>query len=254
MSTVRIAAGEQFETTTPADLRALYERLDARFAEQTREGLRGIKIMRLPTSYAVAAGASTQLPPPAGGYGLIGPESGFIWRIQRVTIATNGTDGAGFVTAGTPSQPAVPASTVAQQNVNSYPVRVVVSGGTATATFVNGIQVGVGDGTFIVPSGGSISITYSLAPTWVWSNAFPSSTANLGAGYSLYTTSDESGQSKNLIDSSLQVGQGYYPASRGVFLMPGEGLLAIVNSTAPNTYTMSGQVMSVPAEMMGKLA
>ena len=55
-------------------------------------------------------------------------------------------------------------------------------------------------------------------------------------------------------DSSLQVGQGYYPASRGVFLMPGEGLLAVVNSTAPNTYTMSGQVMSVPAEMMGKLA
>lgn len=250
MSTVRIAAGEQFETTTPDDLKRLYERLDARFAEQTREGLRGIKIMRLPTSYAVAAGASTQLPPPAGGYGLIGPESGFIWRIQRVTIASNGADSAGFVTVTTP---ATPATGVAVQNPYAVPVRVVIgaNGATITNVSVNGTTVGTAAGTYTVPAGGTISIAYTVAtPTMVWTALGTQS----GASYSLYTTSDETGQSKNLIDSSLQVGQGYYPASRGVFLMPGEGLLAVVNSTAPNTYTMSGQVMSVPAEMMGKLA
>ena len=250
MSTVRIAAGEQFETTTPADLKALYERLDARFAEQTRETLRGIKIMRLPTSYAIASGASTQLPAPSGGYGLIGPESGFIWRIQRVTIASNGADSAGFVTVTTP---ATPATGVAVQNPYAVPVRVVIgaNGATITNVTVNGTTVGTAAGTYTVPAGGTISIAYTVAtPTMVWS-ALGTQT---GASYSLYTTSDESGQSKNLIDSSLQVGQGYYPASRGVFLMPGEGLLAVVNSTAPNTYTMSGQVMSVPAEMMGKLA
>jgi len=82
----------------------------------------------------------------------------------------------GTATNPTPSQPAVPASTVAQQNTNSYPVQVVVSGGTATATYVNGVLVGAGDGTFVVPAYGSISITYSVAPTWVWSNASPLTT------------------------------------------------------------------------------
>lgn len=251
MSTVRIAAGEQFETTTPDDLKRLYERLDARFAEQTREALRGIKLMRLPTSYAVAAGAVTQLPPTAGGYGLIGPESGFIWRIGRVTVASNGTDNAGFVTVTTP---ATPATGVPVQNNNAFPIRVVIgaNGATITNVTVNGTTVGTAAGTYTVPAGGTISIAYTVAtPTMVWSA--PGQTQP-GANYSLYTTSDETGQSKNLIDSSLQVGQGYYPASRGVFLMPGEGLLAVVNSTAPNTYTMSGQVMAVPAEMQGKLA
>lgn len=70
-----------------------------------------------------------------------------------------------------PSQPVVPATTVAQQNVNSYPVQVVISAGTITAVVVNGITVGVAAGTYTVPAYGAISITYSVAPTWVWSNA-----------------------------------------------------------------------------------
>ena len=71
----------------------------------------------------------------------------------------------------TPAQPAVPASTVAVQNTNSYPVSVVISGGTITAVVVNGITVGTAAGTYLVPSGGAISITYSVAPTWVWNYA-----------------------------------------------------------------------------------
>lgn len=74
----------------------------------------------------------------------------------------------------TPSQPAVPASTVAQQNTNSYPVQVVISlnGGTISAVFVNGIQVGSAAGTYDVPAYGAISITWATtAPTWVWSDA-----------------------------------------------------------------------------------
>lgn len=70
-----------------------------------------------------------------------------------------------------PSQPAVPASGVAQQNTNSYPVTVVISGGTATATTVNGVTVGPGDGTYVVPAYGSIAVTYTVAPAWVWSSA-----------------------------------------------------------------------------------
>jgi hypothetical protein len=69
------------------------------------------------------------------------------------------------------AQPAVPASTAAAQNVNAFPVQVVITGGTATVTTVNGVVVGTGDGTYVVPAYGSISVTYSAAPTWVWSAA-----------------------------------------------------------------------------------
>jgi hypothetical protein len=72
------------------------------------------------------------------------------------------------------AQPAVPASAVAQQNVNAYPVQVVISltTGTVSAVFVNGVQVGSAAGTYTVPAYGSISVTWATAaPAWVWSGA-----------------------------------------------------------------------------------
>jgi hypothetical protein len=86
--------------------------------------------------------------------------------IEAIVIVANP-----FTSGPVPSQPSVPASTVAQQNVNTYPVQVVISAGTITAVVVNGITVGSAAGTYTVPAFGSISITYSVAPTWVWSNA-----------------------------------------------------------------------------------
>lgn len=77
-----------------------------------------------------------------------------------------------------PGQPAVAATGVAVQNVNSYPVQVVISanGATITNVSVNGVTVGTAAGTYVVPAYGSISIAYSVAtPTWVWSNASPAS-------------------------------------------------------------------------------
>jgi hypothetical protein len=76
------------------------------------------------------------------------------------------------VTTSAPSQPAVPATGVAQQNVNAYPVSVAINanGATITNVSVNGVTVGTSAGTYIVPAYGSISIAYSVAvPTWVWS-------------------------------------------------------------------------------------
>lgn len=69
------------------------------------------------------------------------------------------------------SQPAVPASGVAAQNLNNAPVTVVISpnGATITNVTVNGITVGTGAGTYIVPPAGTISIAYTVAtPTWIW--------------------------------------------------------------------------------------
>jgi len=66
------------------------------------------------------------------------------------------------------SSPAVPASTVPAVSTFPYVVRVTITGGTLTNVFVNGVSVGVVAGTYAVPAFGSISITYSVAPTWVW--------------------------------------------------------------------------------------
>lgn len=93
------------------------------------------------------------------------------WGVQLTaglrtdTTATNGTSldgGAGF------SPPSVPASTVTATNTSPLPAVVVISGGTLTFVFVNGVQAGTTAGTYIVPSGQTISITYSVAPTWTW--------------------------------------------------------------------------------------
>lgn len=83
----------------------------------------------------------------------------------------------GFVSVPVPGQPAVPPSNVYQQNVNAYAANVTITGGVVTAVSVNGQVVGTGDGMYIVPSGGAIAVTYSVAPAWAWSNATVSTSA-----------------------------------------------------------------------------
>lgn len=65
--------------------------------------------------------------------------------------------------------PAVPASTVAETNTNTKPVTVYVRGGTVTQVTIDGVALGaVTNATYRVNSGGTIAITYSVAPTWFW--------------------------------------------------------------------------------------
>ena len=66
------------------------------------------------------------------------------------------------------STPAVPASTTAQYNNSGQAVAVTVTGGTVTVISVSGVTTGLTTGTVIVPAGGSIAISYSVAPTWAW--------------------------------------------------------------------------------------
>ena len=66
------------------------------------------------------------------------------------------------------SAPGVPASTVNATNNNAWAVCATISGGTLTAVTVNGVQVGTVAGAYFVPAGGTINITYSVAPTWTW--------------------------------------------------------------------------------------
>jgi hypothetical protein len=85
--------------------------------------------------------------------------------LRTDTTDTNGTSldqGAGFTT------PAVPASGTPVTNTSPIAATVVVTGGTVSNVVVNGVSVGTGDGTYTVPSGQSITLTYSAAPTWTW--------------------------------------------------------------------------------------
>lgn len=69
---------------------------------------------------------------------------------------------------GSISTPSVPATTVGVQNTSGSNVQVVISGGTMTQVIIDGVQVGTGAGTYTLPAGGTISMTYSVASTWVW--------------------------------------------------------------------------------------
>lgn len=69
---------------------------------------------------------------------------------------------------GVVNAPAIPASLVAQANTTEENVLVVITGGTMTNVSVNGVTAGSGAGTYLVPTGGSITMTYSVAPTWTW--------------------------------------------------------------------------------------
>jgi hypothetical protein len=81
------------------------------------------------------------------------------------TGATNGTSldqGAAF------STPSVPLTTVPVTNTSPLPATVVVSSGTGTNVAINGVPQGTFDGTYVVPPGQTIALTYTVAPTWTW--------------------------------------------------------------------------------------
>jgi hypothetical protein len=70
-----------------------------------------------------------------------------------------------------PTAPAVPASTVAATNSFAFPVPVTITGGTVSAVVINGVTQGTTSGYFLVPVAGTISITYTSAPTWSWATS-----------------------------------------------------------------------------------
>ena len=64
--------------------------------------------------------------------------------------------------------PAVPATATLYTNPYPYAYDVYLTGGTVTAVAVNGVTTGFTSGYFFIPPLGTIELTYSAAPTWVW--------------------------------------------------------------------------------------
>lgn len=67
----------------------------------------------------------------------------------------------------------LPASGVAAYNNNNVPVQVQVGGGTVSQIAVNGVNTGVTSGFINVPANGTITVTYTVAPT-TWNITGPS--------------------------------------------------------------------------------
>lgn len=77
-------------------------------------------------------------------------------------------DNKGLNPFGNITAPAIPATTVAYTNTLGYDCTVHVTGGTVTVIAIGGTATGFTSGTFRVPVGQTITLTYSVAPTWKW--------------------------------------------------------------------------------------
>lgn len=104
-------------------------------------------------------------------------------RVTTVGTATHLQDGSGNFhcngannfrvyddtrTHGSVAAPAVPASAVALRNPMFRDCAVYVAGGAVSAIAIDGVTLGVTSGLVVLPTGKTITLTYTAAPTWVW--------------------------------------------------------------------------------------
>lgn len=90
-----------------------------------------------------------------------GPDSGYLWAPKMFAVTVNG------LVSTTPAVNAIPlgASGVATYNNNSVGVNLTISGGTVSQIAINGTNTNLTSGTFFVPAGGTVTVTYTVAPT-----------------------------------------------------------------------------------------
>lgn len=238
----------------------LHKGLDA----AVRQRYTGVDTARIPPITVQGNGGTVNLGALSTQDPFCGPEQGDCWLLRRVNVTSSAfltdqaryvvfrgstpsdyanaytnrqlLDGQAFQAGGSSnvvSQPAVPATGVAQQNTNQFPVQVVISpnGATITNVSVNGVTVGTAAGTYTVPANGSISIAYSVAtPTWVWTGL------------------------QTLYQFGQLQGIAYQIGNKACLLQPGEQVYAqVYNTTVGNTYLLTGEAIRVPAEMKGKV-
>lgn len=254
----------QIEMVTPGELSAqLHQHHESTFGRILRERYRGIKLLKIPRIVGIAPSAAPFTLYPQQSASPAGPDSGYLWHLRRITVASGlANDPARYVLYGGSDSTATPgqlidagpqdqivsqaspvnnvpvgATGVASFNNNAFGVNVTVATGTATFsgnTTVNGVNTGATTGTFFVPAGGTITTNYS-------------------AGAPVYTTAGVNAFTQTIV-SGLAVGQAYYPATKGLWLWPGETLYAIISNPTANTqYSLSGIAIEVPFEMQGKI-
>jgi hypothetical protein len=156
-------------------------------------------------------------------------DSGRLWNITKILVA--GNDGHTPLLAPVTS-PAVPASTVPAFNNSSQPVQVAITGGTISAVSINGVATGItaSPATVTVPAGGYISITYTVAPTWVWTGTTTTATVDLYAASSALVLPNLSAE----IAPGLAIPSLTYPPEEAEWLHYGEGILGLAYNVPAN--------------------
>lgn len=86
-------------------------------------------------------------------YGL----RGGAWSFTTLFESTAGVVTPGFPASGTPVT-----------STYNFNVMVTITGGTLSNVVINGSSVGTTAGTYTIPPLGTITITYTVAPTWNW--------------------------------------------------------------------------------------
>jgi hypothetical protein len=104
---------------------------------------------------------------PEGSLDMSGGESKFTLTGHK-KMSTTQAKRIHFKKLDAADQPAVPVSDAAYTNAFTQDCLVEVSGGTVTAIDVNGTVTGQTSGTFLVLAGQTITLTYTVAPAWVW--------------------------------------------------------------------------------------
>jgi hypothetical protein len=104
--------------------------------------------------------------------------------------------------------PAVPATTVAVTNGYPLPALVTITGGTVTVVAVGAATMATSSpASVIVPSGGSITITYSAAPTWAWATAELPQSGSSSMVVAVSATAPAGGQAGTIPQFTWQAGQ-----------------------------------------------
>lgn len=97
-----------------------------------------------------------------GGYLVYGAGTSLTGAASLTTLREQNTS------RGPQTPPSVPGSTTSIRNPFFRDSLVTVIGGTVTAITVNGVATGLTVGQIFVPACASISLTYTVAPTWNW--------------------------------------------------------------------------------------
>ena len=104
--------------------------------------------------------------------------------------------------------PAVPASTTPVTNGNPLAVLVTITGGTVTLVTVNGGTVATSSpASAVVPTGGTIAVTYSVAPTWTWATAELPQSGSSSMTAAVSATAPAGGQAGTIPQQAFFAGQ-----------------------------------------------
>lgn len=124
------------------------------------------------------------------------------------------------------------ASGVAAYNNNSVGVNVTVAGGTVSAIAVNGTSTGATSGTFFVPAGGTITVTYTVAPTTFTTVGIATS----GTPSNAYVLLGSRGQVQNNKGGTLLVGNTITVESSQEVWLTGDGTNAMTVTVLAERY------------------